>query len=126
SLEKCAEYITRIGQYSPNQLVFVDESSVDHWMTYHGQAWLIRGTNAQCKSFFIHGQCYSVLPALSLVDGILHCDIIAGSFCAETFTHFIEGLLNNMQPYLAPNSVIMMDNCSIHKHADIWNLIEAR
>ena len=69
---------------------------------------------------------YSVLPALSLIDGILHCDIVAGSFCAETFTHFIEGLLNNMQPYPVPNSVIVMDNCSIHKHGDIWNLIKAR
>lgn len=39
---------------------------------------------------------------------------------------FIEGLLNNMQPYPARNSVIVMDNCKIHKHPDIQNLIEAR
>jgi len=29
SLEKRVEYIARIGQYDPKQLVFVDESSVD-------------------------------------------------------------------------------------------------
>ncbi|KIK14598.1 hypothetical protein PISMIDRAFT_116735, partial [Pisolithus microcarpus 441] len=126
SAQKHLEYIARIGIYEPEQLVFVDESSVDHRTTYCGQAWSIRGTRAKCKAFFAHGRCYSVLPALSLIDGILHCNIIEGSFCTETFTHFIEGLLDNMQPYPAPNSVIVMDNCKIHKHPEIQNLIQAR
>jgi hypothetical protein len=29
---------------------------------------------------------FSVLPALSLNSGILHCDIVEGSFRAESFT----------------------------------------
>src|SRR5712672_1940685 len=41
---------------------------------------------------------FSVLPALSL-DGIIHCDIIEGSFCAGTFYWFIKGLLQSMQPF---------------------------
>jgi len=56
SLEKHAEYIARIGQYDPKQLVFVDESSVDRRTTYHGRAWSLRGTQAQHKAFFIRGQ----------------------------------------------------------------------
>lgn len=31
-----------------------------------------------------------------------------------------------MQPFPAPNSVIVMDNCPIHKHPDIRELIESR
>ncbi|KIK75046.1 hypothetical protein PAXRUDRAFT_42102, partial [Paxillus rubicundulus Ve08.2h10] len=54
------------------------------------------------------------------------CDVVEGSFCTETFTKFIEGLLENMQPYPAPNSVIVMDNCKIHKHPSIQNMIEAK
>ncbi|KIJ04807.1 hypothetical protein PAXINDRAFT_51052, partial [Paxillus involutus ATCC 200175] len=56
-------------------------------------------------------------------DGILHCDVVEGSFCGNTFKQFIERLLDNMQPFPAANSVIIMDNCSIHKHSDIQDLI---
>ena len=38
----------------------------------------------------------------------------------------IECTLDHMQPFLAPNSVIVMDNCRIHKHPDIQNLIESQ
>jgi hypothetical protein len=69
---------------------------------------------------------FSVLPALSLNDGIIHCDIVEGSFCTDTFEHFVEGLLNHMQPYPASNSVIVMDNCRIHKHPRIVAMIEER
>ncbi|KIK81073.1 hypothetical protein PAXRUDRAFT_763378, partial [Paxillus rubicundulus Ve08.2h10] len=41
----------------------------------------------------------------------------------ESFKHFIEGLLDHMQPFLAPNLVIVMDNCQIHKHQEIQKLI---
>jgi transposase len=124
--QKRLEYIARIGKYSADQLVFVDESSVDRRTTYRGHAWSIRGTKAQRKAFFVRGRRYSVLPALSLREGIIHCEIVEGSFCTETFLQFIEGLLDNMQAYPAPNSVIVMDNCRIHKHPEILELIDSR
>ena len=68
---------------------------------------------------------YSVLPALSLEEGVLHCDIIEGAFDTASFYTFIERTLIHMQPFPAPNSVIVMDNCRIHKHPDIQNLIES-
>jgi hypothetical protein len=69
---------------------------------------------------------FSVLPALSLNEGILHCDIIEGAFDSDTFYTFIDRLLDRMQPYPAPNSVIIMDNCRIHKSEAILDLIELR
>ena len=69
---------------------------------------------------------FSVLPTLSLTEGILHCDIIEGAFDSETFYTFIDRLLDWMQPYPAPNSVIIMDNCRIHKAEAILELIESR
>ena len=63
---------------------------------------------------------FSVLPALLL------CDSMEGSFSMETFLKFIDSLLDNMQPYPAANSVILMDNCQIHKHPEIWERIYAR
>jgi len=69
---------------------------------------------------------FSVLPALSLTEGILHVDILEGAFDTSKFLIFIERLLDQMEPFPAPNSVIVMDNCRIHKHPDIVDLIEAR
>jgi hypothetical protein len=51
---------------------------------------------------------------------------VEGSFCTDTFSQFIEQLLDNMQPYLAPNSVIVMDNCRIHKHPHIQAMVQER
>ncbi|KIK75944.1 hypothetical protein PAXRUDRAFT_171219, partial [Paxillus rubicundulus Ve08.2h10] len=55
SAQKCLEYLTWIGQYNPQQLVFVDENSVDRHTTYCGHAWSIQGTKAQHKAFFVRG-----------------------------------------------------------------------
>jgi hypothetical protein len=52
------EYLTRISQYTAEQLTFVDESSVDRRTTYRGRAWSIRGTKAQRKAFFVRGRRY--------------------------------------------------------------------
>ena len=54
SAKKHLDYISQISGYQAHQLVFVDESSVDHRTTYHGHAWAIRGQAAQWKAFFIH------------------------------------------------------------------------
>jgi hypothetical protein len=69
---------------------------------------------------------FSVLPALSLNEGILHVDVVEGSFDTELFYQFIERVLDQMEPYPASNSVIVMDNCRIHKHPSIIELIHER
>jgi hypothetical protein len=69
---------------------------------------------------------FSVLPALSLTEGIIHCDILEGAFDTGSFYTFIERTLDQMQPYPSPNSVLVMDNCRIHKHPAIQELIESR
>ena len=68
---------------------------------------------------------YSILPAISLT-GIVECMIEEGSFNTELFLIFIEDLLSKMQPFPAPTSVIVMDNCAIHKSPEIRELIETR
>ena len=51
-----AEFAACIGDYSPNQLVFVNESAVDCRITYHGYAWSMKGHQATRKAFFCHGR----------------------------------------------------------------------
>ena len=68
---------------------------------------------------------FSVLPALSL-DGILAVKIIEGSFTTKWFKAFVDGLLDHMTPFPGPNSVIVMDNCQIHRARAVRDMIEER
>jgi len=68
---------------------------------------------------------YSVLPALSL-DGILYVKIVQGSFRYDSFGEFIDGLLDQMNPFPGRNSVIVMDNCRIHKSEEVLERIVER
>ena len=68
---------------------------------------------------------FSVLPAQSM-DGIVHCDIVEGAFNLELFYQFINHILDKMQPFFSQNSVIIMDNCCIHKNLAILKLIESQ
>ncbi len=76
--------------------------------------------------FFLTPPSFSVLPAISHNDGIVHCEVVEGSFCAETFQRFISRLLNRMEPFPGPNSVVVMDNCRIHKSPEVVEMIESR
>jgi hypothetical protein len=69
---------------------------------------------------------FSVLPALALNDGIIHCDIVEGAFDSNLFYTFISRLLDEMNPFPAAKSVVVMDNCRIHKMPEALELIEAR
>ncbi|KAH7065994.1 hypothetical protein BKA62DRAFT_594180, partial [Auriculariales sp. MPI-PUGE-AT-0066] len=58
----------------------------------------------------------SVLPAITQT-GIIHLATVLGAFNGTTFLKFLDGLLPKMQPYPAPRSVLIIDNCAIH-HID--------
>jgi hypothetical protein len=60
------------------------------------------------------------------LDGIIYLKILEGSFTTVTFGNFINELLDQMNPYPGPNSVIIMDNCRIHKALDILEMIGER
>lgn len=60
------------------------------------------------------------------LDGMLHVDIVEGSFDSEKFARFIGRLLDQMNHFPGPNSVIVMDNCKIHKSETILDMIRER
>ena len=68
---------------------------------------------------------YSILPALSL-DGIIAVEVLNCPFTSATFSKFVEGLLDQMNPWPQTNSVIIMDNASIHKSEELRLMIENR
>ena len=68
---------------------------------------------------------FSLLPAPSL-DSILYAQIVSGSFNGKTFKIYLKGLLEYMNPYPAPNSVLIMDNCAIHHVDGIQEMCDER
>ena len=50
-------------------------------------------------------------------------DIIQGSYNAKRFKRFISGLLDQMSEFPGPRSVIVMDNCGIHKSKEVTDMI---
>ncbi|KAH9974209.1 hypothetical protein BJV77DRAFT_906965, partial [Russula vinacea] len=63
-----------------------------------------------------------ILPALSL-DGILHLDVQNRSYTSVIFNSFVDALLDNMNPFPGQNSVLIMDNVSIHKSPVLEQLV---
>jgi hypothetical protein len=65
------------------------------------------------------------LPALT-TEGIIYSEIKIGTWDGEHFLEFIDGLLEHMNPFPGPRSVLVMDNCSVHHIPDIAERCEAK
>jgi transposase len=85
----------------------------------------MRGECANQHELFLWGTKYSMLPVLSL-DGILHLKVVENAITGKDFRHFVEGLLPRMNEYPLPNSVLVIDNVSIHKVAGVCEMVEER
>ncbi|KAG9082999.1 hypothetical protein FRC06_004739 [Ceratobasidium sp. 370] len=60
------------------------------------------------------------------LSGILAVLIVKGSFNAPLFLEFIELCLAAMNPFPGPNSVLVLDNCSIHVGDEVRAMADAR
>lgn len=85
----------------------------------------MRGERASRHELFLWGTKYSMLPALSL-DGILHLEVVENAVTGEDFRRFVEGLLPRMNEWPLPNSVLVINNASIHKVAGVREMVEER
>ncbi|KIJ29175.1 hypothetical protein M422DRAFT_269442 [Sphaerobolus stellatus SS14] len=87
----------------------------DERTIYHHYGRAFQGQTPTISAKFIRGDRYSILPAIS-VNGYLTVRIIPGSVNAAQFFEFIvEDVLPRMSRYPLDNSVLIMDNCAIHK-----------
>lgn len=57
---------------------------------------------------------------------MVYAHIVKGSFTSALFCQFVEGLLEKMQPFPQPKSMIVMDNAHIHKDPRVKDLIESQ
>ena len=79
--------------------------------------------HAHRSEFSFHGTKYSILPALSL-DGIIHLEVVKNAVTGNEFHQFVQGLIPLMNKWPLPNSVLIVNNSSIHKVEGICEMIE--
>lgn len=111
--------------YRPEQLVFADESHFNRLTMRRPYAWSKRGERACQYEFQFRGAKYSILPAITL-DGIIHLEVLENAVTGADFRCFVEDLLPRMNEWPLPNSVLVIDNASIHKVAGIREMVEGR
>ena len=68
---------------------------------------------------------YSILPAI-IIDGMIYCTIVEESFNSALFYNFITSLLEHMNLWPAQNSIIAINNCTIHKVPEVRELIKSK
>lgn len=121
--------------------MFLDESACNRLTTKRLKAWAPCGERARRRDFFIRGirfvlfrrrphseltlYRYSILPAICL-DGVLYLDILTRSWTAAEFREYLDTLLDLMNPFPQDNSVLVMDNASVHHFDGIREMVEGR
>ncbi|KAI4293795.1 hypothetical protein K523DRAFT_218719, partial [Schizophyllum commune Tattone D] len=68
---------------------------------------------------------FSILPALTVDEGYIACRVVEGAVDGEEFYDFVlEEVLSQMNPWPQPHSVLVMDNCAIHKSDAVRQAVE--
>jgi transposase len=107
------DYIERRSHYTPEQMIFIDESGCDRGLATLGRGYAPKGvTPVQIKRFH-RGKRIQMLPAYT-VDGVIYSEVYEENTDTQVFEGFIERLLPFCGRYPEPRSVIFMDNASFH------------
>ena len=108
-------------------LVWVDETGCDNREMLRKFGCSIRGERAVCQKLLVRGQRISAIAALSWTSGIIDADLTTSSVDGAAFYDFVcSTLIPNMHLYdgICPNSVVVMDNCSIHHVTEVQHLLD--
>lgn len=87
--DKRAAYIARIGQYSPEQLGFIDETSKDDRTPARCYGRSKKGRKAQKRQRFVRGKRLTA-TGLLMMDGMMASRVVQGSMDGEMFCSFLE------------------------------------
>lgn len=107
-------------------MIFLDETGTDRRDTLRKKGYSLRGKPAKKQQLLIRGEHVTVISYLS-VEGILGCHTVRGGVNSDVFYSIT---LKHLVPLLMPfnginkNSIVIMDNCSIHHTQEVVSTIE--
>jgi len=114
SKELREHWAVRLTEWTPNQLVFIDESAANERTADRKYGWAPIGQRAIESVELKRSERYSILPAYT-IDGYITWIIRQSSITGNIFNEFVEEyILPVCNEYPGPHSVLIMDNASIH------------
>ena len=119
-------YMAEISMYKPDMLVFADETGKDGRDCLRRFGYALKGHVPQCNQVFKRGTRVSAIAAIS-TSGLIGYDLHTGSVRGEEFIDFVRStLIPNMNPFdgESDNSILIMDNCSIHYVDEILEILQ--
>lgn len=117
-----AAFATRISAYRPEQLVFLDESVSNERTGFRKRGWAPIGVDCTDLVTIKWYTRWSVLPALTIRGYLPDPLIYQGVITQAMFNWFV---LNRVLPWLAPGSVLVLDNASIHRDPSLIAMVQA-
>lgn len=129
SLRRCeikrAEFWAEMVAFDPDMMLWVDETGCDKRNALRKYGYGIQGQPPRDYSLVLRGKRYSAIAILS-TDGVEDVYITEGTVDGDKFLDFIR---RHMLPLLMPfdghnpNSIVIMDNASIHHIGPVIELI---
>lgn len=110
------QYASDVSLYRQHNLIFVDETGCDRRDAIRKYGYGLRGKPAKCQKLLVRGERISVIAAMTST-GVLGTKVVRGGVSGTDFIDFINiNLLPHLKKFdgINPNSVIILDNCSIH------------
>ena len=120
-------YIAEVSMYKANMLVFVDETGTDERDCIRKFGYAMTGQTPQYTCLYRRGSRISSIAAISC-SGLIGYELQTGSVRGAEFFDFVRGtLIPNMNPFdgYSDNSILVLDNCSIHHVAEITSLLQS-
>ena len=109
-----------------NQIICIDESAFNEHTSHKKYGQAPQGLPAKAKVWLKRSKRQSFLPAYT-IDGYEEPLIYQGSITQVIFEDWMENkILQICNPWPGPRSIIVMDNCSIHRSQRILNMCKAR
>lgn len=120
------QYISDVSVYSPEMLVFIDETGMDRRNGLRKYGYSLRGKPLRNHTLLVRGERVSAIACIS-VAGLLDVKTVRGTTDGDTFYDFVQThLLPHLMPFngVNPHSVVILDNCAIHHIAEIQKTIQ--
>ena len=116
--QRCAtlrgKFMAHTSLFNGESFVWLDETGTDRRDQLRKYGYALRGVTPVYHRILIRGDRYNAISAMSSSE-ILALEVRKGTMNGDRFFDFLRGeLFPKMQPFPGPNSVLLMDNCSIH------------